>query len=1198
MARPRRGAEPDPWAASGQAPFRARLRDLLRWAGYTSLQQLEAGAARRGTSMPVSTANRALNNDRLPTAEFVERVAVACSADVKRWSAARDALADRSYLRVARVDDAAPDTEAANQSDNVPDTCPYPGLAAFGLDHAQWFFGREKVTAEVLDLLLERLGGTGPLMIAGPSGTGKSSLLRAGLRSALSAGRLAGSRNWPQQVFTPTADPVGQLAAQISAHNHADPEVVTSALLSNPGHLADVLREIPSAEGDRRGADRVRAVLVVDQFEEVFTLCSDEQRRNVFISALCAASRADGVPPALVVLGMRADFYGRCATYPGLVEALRRGQVLLGPMNAAELRDAVEKPARVVGLELQSGLVDVVLGDLGVGDEAAGEPGYQPGALPLLAHALLATWQQRDGRTLTLAGYRLTGGITGAIAKTAERAYQQLDSDQQEIARTVLLRMIQLGDGSADTRRRVDCARLVEESEDPAGVTAVLDTLTNTRLVTRDAAAVEIVHEAVLRAWPRLRAWIDNDRAGLLLEQRLVEAAEAWDGEGRHDSDLYRGPRLAAVQERLDAADPTLPSPAPEFLHACVERERAEQQGVLRRARRLRQLVAVLSCLVLLAATTTALAVLSLKDIKRQRDVGVSREVADAAIALRVSDPDLAAQLALAAYRIKDTAEAQGALMTALVNLDPERRSDSGSAGAVQAVAFSHNGQLLVAASRDRFARVWAVGGSPSLAPPPIAYLEHPDQVRSAVFDPTDHVLATSGADGRVRLWSVEGLGQGNDPVKDIPGPTGARGPLAFNHDGAVLATGGGGTSGGTSGTAVRLWDVTDLTNPRMTAEFPAHRRDVFAVAFGKNGRTLATASADGTAKLWDITDRADPIELAAFDQYAGLVYAIAFSPDGHLLAIGSQDATATLWDVENPRAPRKMSVLGRHLGGVTGVAFSLDSRTLATASLDNAARLWDVSNPARAVELAVPLAGDADNLYSVAFHPDGHTLATSSYGQTVRLWETDVNRAAAQVCELAFPAISREEWDRYLPGRDYAPPCSRPAGLHRDGEDVRMQPRNTTLVATHSGKCVAIRKGVTVPGAPAYQFRCAGATAAAWDLQRAAAPSAPDGGAVYRIRNASTGMCLDSLTAERWVGGASMVVQRPCVDDAASQLWRFERVGQEADSTEGRFVNTQHGDCLNVNGAAVTDAAPIVRWQCGNDPNGIFQVSTDALDR
>ncbi len=993
--------------------------------------------------------------------------------------------------------------------------------------------------------------------------------------------------------FTPTADPLGQLAAQVSAHIDANPERVASELLSNPDHLSDLLRGVAGAAGDGRGSDgsdRVRAVLMVDQFEEVFTLCSDEHRRHAFISALCAASRVDGVPAGLVVLGMRADFYGRCAAYPGLVEALRCGQVLLGPMNGGELRDAVEKPAAAVGLELQPGLADVVLGELGVGDESSGGTGYQPGALPLLAHGLLTTWQNRDGRLLTIAGYRLTGGIMGAIATTAERVYQQLDPDRQEIARTVLLRMIQLGDGTEDTRRQVDCVRLIEDSMDPAGVEAVLGALIQARLVTAHAKTAGIVHEALLRAWPRLRTWIENDRAGLLLEQRLVEVAQAWDREGRHDSDLYRGSRLAAVRERVDTVDTVLPSPASEFLSACIERECAEQQGVQRRARRLRQLVAVLSSLVLLAATTTAIAVLSRNDLAHQRDVGVSREVADAALALRVSDPDLAAQLSLAALDVADTAEARGALMSALVNVDPARRSDVGSADAVQAVTFSHDGRFLVAASRDTFARVWAVGDPPSLAAPPIAYLKHPKQVRSAAFDPADRILATSGEDGWVRLWAVEDFGQDSEPVAAIPGPTGAEGPLAFSQDGTMLA------AGATPGTAVRLWDVTDITSPREIAEIVGHRREVLTVAFDDDGRALATAGLDGTVQLWDITDRTDPIELKTIDRRAGFVRAIAINPDGHLLAIGYEDATATLWNIENPREPHRLSVLGRHLGAVTGVAFTPDGRTLATASLDNVARLWNVSDDDAAVARAAPLAGDADNLYSVAFHPDGHTLATSSHDQTVRLWETDVERATVEVCELAFPTITREEWERYLRGYDYEPPCSRPAEAVRgpvDDEDGE-----TSLVATHSRKCMAIRDDIDVSGAPAYQFRCKGTEGANWNLERTVRPT-PNSGAVYHIRNAATDMCLGSLSSERQIGDASLVVQRPCVDGSTNQEWEFEVVSQRETSTDGRFVNVEHDDCLDVNGGAVSDGVPVVRWPCGSSAsNQIFQVSTDALDQ
>ncbi len=387
--RVRRGPQPDPWAASDQAEFRMLLGALQQWAGYSSLERLEEGAARQGTRMPPSTANRALNNDKLPTADFVRRFVMACDADVAQWTAARDALHDLAYSR-----DAVPtvpvdgSTQGSQNISDLPSLCPYPGLAAFQPDQAQWFFGREKVTAELLGLLTERMTGTGPLVVVGPSGTGKSSLLRAGLLAALGEGRLPGSRDLTKLVFTPTADPIGALSAQLAAATGSNRQEIVATLWEDPGRVVEVIRKIVEA-GE---SHPVRAVMVVDQFEEVFTLCPDERRRQAFIRALCAAATEDG--GALVVLGLRADHYGRCAAYPELIAALRVGHVLLGAMTNAQLRSAIEKPALAAGLELEPGLADVMLRDLGEGDTAIGESGYQPGALPLLSHALLATWQQ------------------------------------------------------------------------------------------------------------------------------------------------------------------------------------------------------------------------------------------------------------------------------------------------------------------------------------------------------------------------------------------------------------------------------------------------------------------------------------------------------------------------------------------------------------------------------------------------------------------------------------------------------------------------------------------------------------------------------------------------------------------------------------------------------------------------------------
>ncbi|MFC0106552.1 nSTAND1 domain-containing NTPase [Kibdelosporangium aridum] len=1081
MARAARGGQPDPWAAADQAEFRQGLRDLIRWAGYGSLQQLEVGAASRGTSMPVSTANRALNNDRLPTAEFVERIAQACGVPAQPWLSARDALADRPYLRDVQPPESVHDS-----------VCPYPGLAAFTSDQAQWFFGREETTADLLDQLA---AANGPLLVSGPSGTGKSSLLHAGLLPALRAGRLPGSAQWSCVAFTPT----GKLPATL-------------------------------AECD---------LVVVDQFEEVFTLCTDEAQRRQFIETLCVHPR--------VVLGMRADFLGHCAAYPGLVKALKHGQVLLGPMTDEQLRAAMEKPAAAAGLDLQPGLVEVVLGDLG------------GGALPLLAHTLMATWRHRCGRMLTIEGYRLTGGVAGAVAKTAERAYQRLSAEQQERTRPLMSRMIQFGDGNADTRRQLDRARLTDEDQE------VLDALVDARLVTAHESTVVLAHEAILQAWPRLRDWIQADRARLLVEQRLLEAAEAWERDGRHDSDLYRGHRLAAVLE--------LPNPAAkEFVRASVERERAEQRAAARRTRRLRQMVAVLSCLVLIAAAMTVITVVSRQDIAAQRDIGVSRQVASTAIALRSADLWLAGQLAVAAYKLFPTAEARGAVMTTLANLDPVDHIDVSSGDVVQTVAFSHDKKYLVSASRDGYVRVWPLGDPPSLAVTPFQLAKQPDQVRAAVFDPTGRYLATSGRDGVVRLWSMKDLGPAAVPALEVTGSTGERGPLAFSGDGTLLVT------GAQHGGNVTLWDLAQAND--SIATFGAHRGEVLAVAFSKAGRLVATGASDGTVKVWNLADSRNPVLVWQDNRNAGPIHAVAFGNSDRLLVTANDDATATIWDVGEAA---ELATLSGHLGVVYGVAFDPSGRLLATATIDTAARIWDVSDPRNPTSWAVPLAADSDNAYWVAFHPDGRTLASASFGNAVRLWDMDIDRAVARICAIT-PTISPEQWAEHLADYTYRPPC--PNGYVP--VPASAEARSSKLIALHSGKCLASRAAVNSSATPVYQFRCGELHTGLWTFGKT--------GTDYRIRNTTTNMCLDSRPDESRNGDAYLVVQRQC-SDAVSQLWTLQVIGETENEVEAQLKQRTSRECLDVNHSNSLDGALAIRWQCAEAANQVFRVSRAALN-
>ena len=598
-------------------------------------------------------------------------------------------------------------------SATVAEACPYPtDMAAFRPEDSEWFFGRDRLVAELTNRLDQRLReGGGPLVVVAPSGAGKSSLLQAGLIPKLEQGALPGSQHWPGLRITPTDRPVTALAEAIAVVIGAPPAEVAGQITDDPERCIESLRVVLQGRGSAAPWASARLVLVVDQLEELFTMCNDERERHRFldlISLLSARGRAGQDPVALVVYGLRADFYARCADYPQLRSSVQDGQVLIGPMSSTELRQAILHPAERAGLRVDAGLVDLLLSDLGApaddaADSATGR--YEAGRLPLLAHALRATWLQRHGHTMTVDGYRLTGRVQHAVSTTAEGAYTALNPAQQLAARALFLRLVKIGDGTEDTRRRVLRAELLGADSDQQIMQAVVDVFTRDRLLTQGRDTVEITHEALLRAWPRLRSWIDEDRAGNLVRQQLTEAATAWENENRDTDALYRGARLEAAREqaqpRPDHDD--LSPVAREFLDASMGHQR---RGARRRRLRLTAL-SVLTVLALIAsvvATTTGFrAVHADHDAARQRDVAASGELVSES-ENPSTDPTVAKLESLAAQGIAPSTESRYAMLAAAAQ--PEYSLPPLTSGPSQAyqnqiysVAFTPDGKTLATAS-------------------------------------------------------------------------------------------------------------------------------------------------------------------------------------------------------------------------------------------------------------------------------------------------------------------------------------------------------------------------------------------------------------------------------------------------------------------------------------------------------------------
>jgi WD40 repeat protein/transcriptional regulator with XRE-family HTH domain len=874
--------------------------------------------------------------------------------------------------------------------------CPYKGLNYFEETDTDLFVGREELTARLVErvLSLASIDSSNParfLGVLGASGSGKSSLVHAGVVPALRWNKK--SSDWHIHILTPTAHPLESLAASLTQESKS-----VSAITTLMDDLARDPRSLQIFAKHKLGSkDGSQSLLVIDQFEELFALCRSEEERAAFIgSLLTAAAELQG--PVIVLIALRADFYAHCANYIQLREALAANQEYIGAMGVEELRRAIEEPARRGRWEFEPGLVDLLLHDIG----------HEPGALPLLSHALLETWQRRRGRLMTLSGYTSSGGVRGAIAETAEAVFtDQFTRAQQEIARRIFLRLTELGDETSpgDTRRRATFNELILKPEERNATHSVLKALADARLITTGEDTVEVAHEALIREWPTLRGWLEDNREDLRLHRQLTDAAQEWDALHREPDLLYRGARLTQAQEWVGAHAEEMNQLEHDFLNASILQ--TQQEAAEREAQRQRELEAAQR----------------LAESERQRaeeQTGFARQLSKRAmyltgafiIALIMAFTALyfgsqARETAITAQNDRRLATARELAAAALNNLsiDPERSI------------------LLSLKSVDTTRRVGGTVLPESLealhrsivsSPIRLTLPGHNTRVFSAAFSPDGKQLATIGNDGTTIIWDPN-TGQ---ELRRLPGTTKPSDlftdqRISYSPDGSLLAA--------CDSNQLKVYDP---VSGKLLWALSGHKEDVISIAFSLDGKYVATGSVDTTVRLWDVSS-GDLIRV--LEGHSAEVGGLAFSPDGKLLLTSSEDGTLISWDVET-------GDLLRNLPGFTifKVSFSPDGTRLAAATINglqvwmytpdeplileesqsiltipegsagifspdgeklaalgfgiangNAIKLWDVSTG----QELITMIGHTDWIGGLAFSPDGKRLASTSLDGTVRIW-------------------------------------------------------------------------------------------------------------------------------------------------------------------------------------------------------------------